>query len=89
MLLKTIPVEKADRLIDKLHETMLTLEAFPLRGHCPPELERIGILEFEEILFKPYRIIYQTIASDVFIFCIFDGRRQLTDLLQERLLRSE
>ncbi|MGD0887433.1 MAG: type II toxin-antitoxin system RelE/ParE family toxin [Thermodesulfovibrionales bacterium] len=82
-------VEKADRLIDNLNETMMSLEAFPLRGHCPPELERVGIVDFKEIFFKPYRIMYQTVASDVFIYCILDGRRQLTDILQERLLRSE
>lgn len=82
-------VEKADRLIDALHQTMKTLEDFPLRGHCPPELERIGVLEFREIFFKPYRIIYQITSSDVFIYCVLDGRRQLTDILQERLLRAE
>ena len=82
-------VEKADRLIDNLNETIKSLEAFSLRGHCPPELERVGIRDFKEILFKPYRIIYQAAASDVFIYCILDGRRQLTDILQERLLRPE
>lgn len=82
-------VEKADRLIDNLNETMMSLGAFALRGHCPPELERVGIRDFKEIFFKPYRIIYQALSSDVFIYCILDGRRQLTDILQERLLRSE
>lgn len=82
-------VEKADRLIDNLNKTMMSLEAFALRGHCPPELERVGIRDFKEIFFKPYRIIYQTVAPDVFVYCILDGRRQLTELLQERLLRSE
>jgi len=82
-------VEKADRLIDKLNETMMSLEAFALRGHCPPELERVGTKYFKEIFFKPYRIIYQTIASDVFVYCILDGRRQLRELLQERVLRLE
>jgi toxin ParE1/3/4 len=82
-------IEKAVQLIDNLKEIMMSLEAFPLRGHCPPELERVGVRDFKEIFFKPYRIIYQTIASDVFIYCILDGRRQLTDILQERLLRFE
>jgi toxin ParE1/3/4 len=82
-------IDKADRLIDNLNETMLSLESFPLRGHCPPELERIGIFDFKEVLFKPYRIIYQVAASEVFIYCILDGRRQLSEILQERLLRPE
>jgi len=82
-------VERIDQLIDNLNCTATSLETLPLRGHCPPELERIGILEFKEILFKPYRIIYQIIASDVFIHCVLDGRRQVIDILQERLFRSE
>jgi toxin ParE1/3/4 len=80
-------VEKADRLLDSLEKTILGLENLPLRGHYPPELERIGVLEFREIFYKPYRIIYQIIKSDVYVHCVIDGRRDLTDLLQERLLR--
>lgn len=78
---------KADKLIDNLEKTLLKLGTMPERGHCPPELERIGIHEFTEIFFKPYRIIYQRIESDVFVFCILDGRRDLQELLRERLLR--
>ncbi len=79
----------ADQLIDNLNYAATSLETIQLRGHCPPEVEHIGILEFKEILFKPYRIIYQMIASDVFIHCVLDGRRQVIDILQERLFRSE
>ena len=57
------------------------------RGHIPPELERVGVYEYREIYFKPYRIIYQIVESDVYIHCVLDSRRDLEDLLQERLLR--
>jgi toxin ParE1/3/4 len=65
----------------------MKLETMLLRGHIPPELERIGVLEFREIFFKPYRIIYQVIRSDVYFHCVLDGRRDLQDLLQRRVLR--
>ena len=80
-------VEKADRLLDNLEKTIMKLETIPLRGHFPPELEQIGILEFREIFFKLYRIIYQVIKSDVYVHCVLDGRRDLQDLLQQRVLR--
>ena len=80
-------VEKADRLLENLRGTIMKLETMPLRGHFPPELERIGVLEFREIFFKPYRIIYQVIKSDVYVHCVLDGRRDLQDLLQKRVLR--
>jgi toxin ParE1/3/4 len=53
-----------------------------------PELGRIGIAhEFRELIFKPYRIIYSVTRSEVFVHCILDGRRDLQDLLEEKLLR--
>lgn len=80
-------IEKADRLLENLEKTIMKLETMPLRGHFPPELERIGVLEFREIFFKPYRIIYQVVKSDVYVHCVLDGRRDLQDLLQKRVLR--
>ena len=80
-------VEKENGLLDNLEKNILKLETMPLRGHFPPELERIGVFEFREIFFKPYRIIYQVIKSDVYVHCVLDGRRDLQDLLQKRILR--
>lgn len=80
---------KADRLLDSIEKTIETLEVVPLRGICPPELERVGVLEYREVFYKPYRIIYQVVGRDVFVLCVLDGRRHLADLLQERLLRLD
>ncbi len=79
--------EKADSLFGKLQETCLSLENYPDRGHLQPELERINVREYSEIHFKPYRIIYQVRNKSVFIHCVLDGRRNLQDILQDRLLR--
>jgi len=79
--------EKAGRLMDNLAKTMTTLETLPLRGHHPPELERIGVLEFREIFFKPYRIIYQISNKDVYVHSVLDARRDLQEILQQRMLR--
>jgi toxin ParE1/3/4 len=80
-------VENADFLLDKLEQAITKLETMPLRGHFPPELERIGVLEFREVFFKPYRIIYQVIKTNVYVHCILDGRRDMQDVLQQRILR--
>jgi toxin ParE1/3/4 len=79
--------EKAEKLLDHLEQTMLKLETFPERGHYPPELERIGVREYREVFYKPYRIVYQIMKSEVFIHCVLDGRRDLQELLQNRFLR--
>ena len=78
---------KAKNLLNKIEQTCKTLSQFPNRGHFPPELERIGIFSYKEIHYKPYRIIYQIIDTYVYIHCILDGRRDLPQLLQERLIR--
>ena len=80
--------ESANRLFDSLQETCLSLERFPDRGHCPPELERIHVEEYREIHFKLYRIIYRMHEQAVFIYCVLDGRRNLQELLVERLIRT-
>ncbi len=77
----------AEYVLLKLQEACVSLDEMPERGHIPPELERIGITEFKEIHFKPYRIIYEIEKKTVFIHCILDGRRDVQDLLERRLLR--
>ena len=82
-------IEAADQVLDNLQVTAVGLETSPSRGHYPLELERIGVREYKEILWKPYRIIYQILEHNVHVQCVFDGRRQVAYILQERLLRSD
>ena len=80
-------VENADHLFQKIEEKIYSLTTLANQGHFPPELEQIGIHEYREIHYKPYRIIYSVIEADVCVHCVLDERRDLEDLLQERLLR--
>jgi toxin ParE1/3/4 len=76
------------RLFEGLKKTFLTLEEFPERGHCPPELERINVEGYSEIHFRPYRIIYRIIGSNVYIQAVLDGRRNLEVVLFDRILKN-
>ncbi len=78
---------KAQNLLNKLEEACLSLSQFPDRGRIPPELERVGVREFKEIHMKPYRILYQVMGRSVYIHCVLDSRRDVQDLLENRLLR--
>jgi toxin ParE1/3/4 len=77
----------ANYVFNKLKEACLSLISFPDRGHTPPELERINVFSYKEIHFKPYRIIYQVIENKIYIHCVFDGRRDLQEVLEKRLFR--
>lgn len=80
-------IEQADRLFDALKRACYSLRTLPLRGHIPPELQDIGVSQFREIRFKPYRIFYSIERATVTIHSVLDGRRDMQTLLQERLLR--
>ncbi len=71
------------RIIRKACES---LSQMPERGHVPPELARTDNYEYRQIIVKPYRIIYQVVESSVFIFGIIHGRRNVGEVLRQRLL---
>ena len=59
----------------------------PERGHYPVELSRQGIKDYREVLFKPYRIIYEIVGSKVVVYLCVDGRCDMNILLERRILR--
>ena len=80
--------ENADKIYSKLVEKITSVQEYPNRGHVPTELKLLGIEDFLEIYYKPFRIIYQIIGKVVFVHCVLDGRRDMQKLLQERLIRE-
>ena len=77
---------RADYVLTRLLEAAKQLAAFPDRGSHPKELQALGIREYRQTFFKPYRLIYRVIGRQVFIYVIADGRRDMQSLLQRRLL---
>ncbi len=78
--------EKADYVLNQLLQVAERLAAFPDRGPHPRELQALGIREYRQTFFKPYRLIYRVAGKQVFIYLIADGRRDMQSLLSRRLL---
>jgi len=78
-------IESANYVLDSLSEVINTLNEFPSRGNYPPELSALGIQEYREVFFKPYRVIYRVLEKNVYIYLICDGRRDMQSFLQRRL----
>ncbi len=78
--------QKADYVLDHLENIFSSLAAYPERGAYPKELLTLGIREYREILFKPYRILYRILEQNVYVLLIADSRRDMQTLLQRRLL---
>jgi toxin ParE1/3/4 len=79
-------LRKADYVLEQVEKAFLKLSEFPERGANPKELLALGIREYREIFFKPYRIIYRVMDKIVYVLLIVDGRRDMQALLQRRLL---
>jgi toxin ParE1/3/4 len=80
-------IERADELYLSLRSACRKLKTLPYRGHIPPELFEVGVVEYREIHYKPYRIFYSIEDNRVKVHCILDGRRDIQTVLQERSLR--
>jgi toxin ParE1/3/4 len=74
---------KADQVLDRLLQATEALRTLPDRGSCPNELRSLGISEYRQVFFKPYRLICR---AHVVIYVVADGRRDMQSLLMRRLL---
>jgi len=76
----------AKRMLDKFEVCFLSLAEFPERGVYPAELLALGMQEYRELFVHTYRIIYRVINQSVYVLLIADGRRDMQQLLERRLL---
>jgi toxin ParE1/3/4 len=77
---------KADCVLDQIEKAFSKLSEFPERGAYPKGMLTLGIREYRQIFFKPYRILYRVMEKNVYVLLIVDGRRDMQSLLQRRLL---
>lgn len=79
-------VTNADHVLDGLMAAVEGLARFPARGSYPKELVALGIKDYRQTAFKPYRVIYRVLGGRVVIYLIVDGRRDMQSVLARRLL---
>ena len=79
-------VANANYVLDQLMKLAEKLSRFPERGSYPKELVALGIKEYRQTSFKPYRVVYRVAESQVIIYLIADDRREMQSVLARRLL---
>ncbi len=77
---------KADHVLERIEAAVAALARLPERGAHPEELLALGMREYRQTHFKPYRIIYRVAGKRVYVYLIADGRRDMQALLARRLL---
>jgi toxin ParE1/3/4 len=78
---------RAAQVLDRLVAAAESLATDPRRGSVPRELQALGIADYRQVFFKPYRVIYRIADQQVLIYLVADGRRDFQTLLAQRLLR--
>ena len=78
----------AERALRRIETRAASLESSPNRGRVVPELAYFGMRTWRELVVRPYRIVYRIERDRVIVLAVLDGRRDLEDVLLERLLRT-
>lgn len=81
-------VSNAKKILSKLKQQSSQLTAYPERGRIIPELSGFNILQYREIIETPWRIIYRISREDVYVLSIIDSRRNVEDILLDRLVKT-
>ncbi len=77
--------ETAKQLSDQIAQICSSLSENPERGSIPTELEGLSNMLCRQLVFKKYRIIYQIIGDVVIIHGIIDGRRNIKEVMRQRI----
>jgi toxin ParE1/3/4 len=79
---------KAEHVLKQIEKAFNSLSENPESGAYLKELRAVGLREYREVFFKPYRIIYRVMTKNVYVLVIADGRRDMQILLERRLLQA-
>ncbi len=82
-------VKQALYVAGEIRKRVATLKVFPQRGTHLPELADLGLgggMDYRQLHWKPYRIVYVVAGRVANIVLIADGRRDLSSLLMKRLV---
>ena len=77
----------AKEVFNKIKIKAENLALFPERGRVVSELFSQGIGFYREIIIVPWRVMYRIVDKTVFVLAVIDARRNVEDVLLERLIR--
>ena len=66
-----------------------SLSTLAERGRIVPELARLHVQEYRELVIPPYRLVYRIRDTRVLVLAFLDARRSLEDALLDRLISIE
>jgi hypothetical protein len=79
--------DAAVQLLNKVRKVPSKVKPILNRGRIVPELKEFSLRIYREILTPPWRIIYKVSDADVYVMAVIDSRRNVEDILLDRLIR--
>jgi plasmid stabilization system protein ParE len=76
-------------MLDRLERRAASLRTLAERGRVVPELARLHVRHYRELVVSPYRVIYRIRDARVLVIAAFDGRRSLEDVILQRLIEVQ
>lgn len=80
-------INTALKKVDQIEAEVRRLKRFAKQGRIIPELERIGVFTYRELILPPWKIMYRSEKEIIYIMAIIDGRRNVEDILLRRNIR--
>lgn len=77
----------AGQVVDRIESRCAALKQMPERGRVVPELAAFGVHAYRELVVTPWRVVYRLSGTRVHVLAVLDGRRNLEDVLLDRLVR--
>jgi toxin ParE1/3/4 len=78
--------DSAVELYSRIIARISTLSGSPMRARVVPELKEVGIRDYRELIIAPYRVPFRITGTVVTVLGVFDGRRELSELILKRAL---
>jgi len=75
--------------LKKIRSKTSNLHSFPQKGRVVPELKEYGIIQYRELVIPPWQVIYRISEFDVYVLSVIDSRRNIEDILLDRLVREK
>ena len=87
--IKVDSIKVAKNIFSEIKEQCNDLAIFLLSRRIVPELQHIGILQYWELIYKMWGIVYKIEDEKVYILIVVDSSRDIEDILFRRLLKDD
>jgi len=77
----------AGEVLNRIESRCAALKQMPERGRVVPELAAFGVHAYRELVVTPWRVVCRLSGTRVYVLAVLDGRRNLEDVLLDRLVR--